>query len=121
MKDYELKRVEIGKFSDNVIPTGRIENGKHVHNIETEITKVQLCIIDNERNVAVNISTFNEYPIIKKNKYSQILPGQNINYDQEYAINIRNLKPEDIGILESIKYNIKLNKYIKQQKEQTKR
>ena len=114
--NYEIKKVEIGKFK-KINATGTVQEGSTVYNAEKEITKEILCIIDRETNLAVDITDLSKrYEIIKRNKYNQILPNQNIEESKEYALKLNELKPEDISILSKIKYNYIVNKYDKQEK-----
>jgi hypothetical protein len=113
--NYEVKKVEIGTFN-SINPTGIVQTGKHIYNAEKNITRDIICIIDEENEVAIDINDFNKkYKILKRNKYNQILPNQDIVENKEYALNLKNLKPEDINILEKIKYNFKISKYDKEQ------
>ncbi|MBP3461231.1 MAG: hypothetical protein J6K21_02325 [Bacilli bacterium] len=114
--NYEIKKVEIGKFK-GINVTGKVQLGNTIYNAEKIITKELLCIIDNEKNVAVDITNLNNtYVIIKRNKYNQILPQQNIEENKEYALKLKELKPEDINLLTKIKYNYIVNKYDKQER-----
>lgn len=113
--NYEIKKVEIG-FLTSIENTGKIQQGNVVYNIEKEVTREIICIIDTENNIAVDLNNFNnKYQILKRNSYNQILPNQEIVSDREYALKLNNLGLEDLDILKKIKYNYKKRKYEKEQ------
>lgn len=68
--------------------TGNISNGKTIVNVETTDLKNHLCILNKEKNKAIDIATQEAYPILKRNKYNQIIDSYELKPDERYVVSI---------------------------------
>lgn len=87
--------VNIGKCTA-LEKTGRVYDGKAIHEMEFSITKNCLCTVNYDETVATDINTQVQYPILKRDETGRLSQDQNLEQNKEYVVSIldKNVVPK---------------------------
>lgn len=113
MENYELMKVTIGRFTAPKTKMNKVSVAIEQNDVVD--VKNKICII--EKDYVVDVEDFDkQYKIIKTNKYGIILPNQNVDMDEFYALKVKKIEKKDISLLQSININHSYTKYKKKDK-----
>lgn len=68
--------------------TGRVYDGKVIHEMEFSITKNCLCTVNYDETIATDPITQLQYPILKRDESGRLSREQNLEQDREYVVSI---------------------------------
>lgn len=68
--------------------TGRVYDGKAIHEFEFSITKNCVCTVNYDETIATDPVTQLQYPILKRDETGRLSKEQNIEQDREYVVSI---------------------------------